>query len=251
MTLSRLEREIAGIAALEEPARRALYLAVVERGGAVSRDQAAADAGVSRALAAFHLDKLVEAGLLVPEFRRLTGRSGPGAGRPAKLYRRSTEQVAVSLPPRSYALVASLFADALERSPGAVRRTLARTARAFGRRLGREARARAGGRSAASAADAAVAALEPIGFEPAREGAEVRLRNCPFHALAAGHTELVCGANLALMEGLVAGLGAAGGSGGGRRLVAVRAPEPGMCCVALKPAPGRPAGRRPRSARRG
>ena len=107
------EQHIAGIAALGEPVRRALYFYVVDRGGAVSRDQAARGTGVSRALAAFHLDKLVAAGLLATEFRRLTGRSGPGAGRPAKLYRRSEEQLAVSLPPRSYALAAELFAEAL------------------------------------------------------------------------------------------------------------------------------------------
>src|SRR5512135_159617 len=147
MAAQGIERQIAGIAALEEPARRALYFHVVDRGDAVSRDEAAALAGVSRALAAFHLDKLVEAGLLVAEFRRLTGRSGPGAGRPAKLYRRSPDQVAVSLPPRSYALVAELLAGALEGAGGAARRDLGRGARAAGRLLGEETRARLGPRA--------------------------------------------------------------------------------------------------------
>ena len=221
-----LERQIAGIAALEEPARRALYRYVVDRGDAVSRDQAARGAGVSRALAAFHLDKLVASGLLVAEYRRLTGRSGPGAGRPAKLYRRSPEPVAVSLPPRSYALVAELFAEALERD-GRDGRDVGRVARAFGRRLAREAGAPRGRRPGRGSLEAAIAALAPLGYEPAREGTGVRLRNCPFHALAVRHRALVCGANHALVQGLLAGLGVTG-------VAAVMDPRPGTCCVALR-----------------
>jgi predicted ArsR family transcriptional regulator len=222
-----LERQIAGIAALEEPARRALYFHVVDRGGAVSRDQAARGTGISRALAAFHLDKLVAAGLLVAEYRRLTGRTGPGAGRPAKLYRRSEEQLAVSLPPRSYALAAELFAEALERG-GATARDLGRVARAFGQRLGREIGDR-GPRQAGRGRplDATVAAVELLGFEPAPEGTGVRLRNCPFHALALRHRALVCGANHAMLQGLLSGLGTPG-------VEAVLDPKPGMCCVAFR-----------------
>ena len=224
-----LERQIAGIAALEEPARRALYGFVVRRGRAVSREEAARGARISRALAAFHLDKLVDAGLLAAEFRRLTGRTGPGAGRPAKLYRRAEGQVAVSLPPRSYALVAELFAEALDGAGPGTTRALRAIARDFGRRMGRRARGTGTPRAApARALAAAAAALEPLGFEPAREAGELRLHNCPFHALAVRHSALVCGANLALMEGLLGGLGSPA-------LEAVLDPRPGMCCVALRP----------------
>jgi len=222
-----LERQIAGIAALEEPARRALYFYVVDRGGAVSREEAARGAGVSRALAAFHLDRLVAAGLLVTEFRRLTGRTGPGAGRPAKLYRRSEEQLAVSLPPRSYALAAELFAEVLERR-GATARDLGQVARAFGQRLGREMGARTRrGAVRRGPLRAAMAAVELLGFEPAAAEGGARLRNCPFHALAQRHRALVCGANHAMLRGLLSGLGAAG-------VEAVLDPQPGMCCVALR-----------------
>jgi len=250
-----LERDIAGIAALGEPARRLLYFYVVDRGGAVSREAAARGVGISRALAAFHLDKLVDAGLLVVEYRRLTGRTGPGAGRPAKLYRRSPDQVAVSLPPRSYALAADLFAQALERSPGGGGRALAPVARGAGRRLGRVARERTAGGGARGASRerllaAAMELLASLGFEPVRTPGEVRLRNCPFHALAERHRALVCGANLALLEGVLAGLGAPG-------IRAALDPQPGMCCVtlrggAVRPAAGRPArnGRRARDGRR-
>ena len=235
MARPQLDRQIAGIAALEEPVRRSLYFHVVDQPGAVSRDQAARGVGISRALAAFHLDKLVDAGLLVVEYRRLTGRSGPGAGRPAKVYRRSLDQLAVSLPPRSYALVAELFAEALERSGGGTSGQLRTIARAFGRRLGTAARGPA--RRRAGALERAMAVLEGLGFEPARDAAEVRLRNCPFHALAERHRSLVCGANLALMEGLLSGLGAPG-------LTAVLDPRPGMCCVALRPSRAKPPARR-------
>src|SRR5512143_226320 len=111
---------IEAVALLEEPVRRALYEWVIRDGDPVSRDQAAAGVGVSRALAAFHLDRLVDGGLLSPEYRRLSGRTGPGAGRPAKLYRRGPRQVTVSLPDRSYEVAAMLFADTIEGTQGEI-----------------------------------------------------------------------------------------------------------------------------------
>ena len=106
------------LGALADPVRRALYRFVADQPGAVSRDQAADGIDVPRHTAKFHLDRLVDEGLLVTEFRRLTGRSGPGAGRPAKLYRRSRKEVAVSLPSRRYDLAGDVLADAVERSLG-------------------------------------------------------------------------------------------------------------------------------------
>ncbi|MYV96806.1 helix-turn-helix domain-containing protein, partial [Streptomyces sp. SID3343] len=100
---------------LADPLRRALYRYVVAATGAVGRGEAAEAVGIQRTLAAFHLDKLVEAGLLVTEFARPAGRSGPGAGRPAKLYRRSAAETSVSLPPRAYDTAGHILADALER----------------------------------------------------------------------------------------------------------------------------------------
>ena len=106
--------DIEAIALLDEPARRAVYEWVVARQRPVGRDETAAGVGISRALAAFHLDRLAEGGLLETEFRRLTGRTGPGAGRPAKLYRRADREIAVSLPERRYDVAADLLAGALE-----------------------------------------------------------------------------------------------------------------------------------------
>ncbi|MGH8978929.1 MAG: transcriptional regulator, partial [Acidimicrobiia bacterium] len=108
-----LEERIAGVASLAEPQRRALYRYVVSRDAPVGKDEAAAAMGVARSVAAFHLDRLVTDGLLTAEFRRLTGRQGPGAGRPAKLYRRVEGDVSVSLPSRRYELAAALLAAAV------------------------------------------------------------------------------------------------------------------------------------------
>src|SRR5439155_1139106 len=105
---------VRAIAALDEPTRRSLYELVAAGHDEIGRDQAASAVGISRELAAFHLDRLVDAGLLEVGYRRLSGRSGPGAGRPAKLYRRTSRQFEVSLPPRRYEAIADLFAECLE-----------------------------------------------------------------------------------------------------------------------------------------
>src|SRR2546425_96197 len=148
MTPTRLETELAAVAALAEPIRRRLYLHVLER-GEVSREQAARGLDMSRALAAFHLDKLVEHGLLDVRYRRLTGRTGRGAGRPAKLYRRSTRELQVALPERHYELLARVLARAVGagagwKGPVAARRA----ARRFGAALGAAERERLSGRPA-------------------------------------------------------------------------------------------------------
>lgn len=225
---NRLEQGIAGLASLSEPARRKLYLYVAGRSGEVSRDEAARAAGISRGLAGFHLDRLVEQGLLEASFRRLTGRSGPGAGRPAKLYRRSSRPVEVSLPARRYELAARILATAIDSSDTPkTRKALVKTARGIGERIGAEARARAGSRAGRQRLFAEMTgALAEQGYEPVTAGGEVRLRNCPFHALVSEHKDLVCGMNLALIEGVVEGMELPAAK-------PVLAPTPGMCCVCL------------------
>ena len=221
-------RQLETLALLDEPVRRKLYLHVAESGGEVSRDQAARATKVSRALAAFHLDRLVEAGLLETTFRRLTGRTGPGAGRPAKLYRRASVQLDVSVPERRYEMAAHILARALAALPPEDARALLRkAARDWGRRLATDADAAPGAKRTGPALARAARALRTCGFAPrrGRDGGLV-LGNCPFDALARERREMVCGMNLALVEGLVDGLDLEG----------VRArldPLPGGCCVAL------------------
>lgn len=214
---------LAALGLLDEPVRRKLYDWVVAQPEPVGREQAAKAVGISRALATFHLDKLAEAGLLEASYRRLTGRVGPGAGRPARVYWRSAREFSVTVPERRYQRAADLFAAALERiGGGRVPEVLAETARAAGARLGRSVR-RGAGRSAL------VRALESGGYEPITDTfGVVRLRNCPFDALAEAHRPLVCGTNLALARGIA--------DGAGTDLEPILDPQPGYCCVAFRPA---------------
>ena len=223
--------DIASVAVLEEPNRRRLYELVSRAHADVGRDQAADQLGISRELAAFHLDRLVAAGLLAAGYRRLSGRSGPGAGRPAKVYRRAAREVSVSLPPRSYGTIAGLFADGLEALGGVVGadvvgNALAGPARALGREAGAEARATAGRRPTH---ERLVGALRELlarrGYEPEVDAAgAVSLCNCPYRALSEAHRDLTCGANRAWADGVVDGLR-------DERLAVEFAPTAGRCCV--------------------
>jgi predicted ArsR family transcriptional regulator len=224
-----LERQIAALALLDEPIRRGLYLFVAGRRREVGRDEAARALRISRALAAFHLDKLVRLGLLDASYRRLTARRGPGAGRPAKLYHRSARQLDLTLPERRYELAGRVFARALTAVAPAARGALERAARAEGRRLGADARRRTGAKLGTDRLLAgALAVLDECGYDPARVDGEVRLRNCPFDALANECRPLVCGMNLALVRGLLAAAGTRG------TRAQLRPPEAGSCCVVLK-----------------
>jgi predicted ArsR family transcriptional regulator len=197
--------EIGAVAVLADPVRRRLYAAVAEATAPIGREEAARLAAVPLHSARFHLDKLVDAGLLEVSFARLTGRSGPGAGRTAKLYRRGAEEVAVSLPRRSYDLVGGVLAAALERALGGaeVDDALRDEARSRGRASGTS----YDGSGSPDELDRAAAVLAGEGFEPQRRADEVCLRNCPFDALARQHTELVCGVNLDFVTGVLEGLG--------------------------------------------
>jgi predicted ArsR family transcriptional regulator len=218
------------LGSLAEPHRRALYDHVVEHGDWVSRDQAADAVGLERGTAAHHLDRLAADGLLDVDYRRLSGRRGPGAGRPAKVYRRSAREFAVSLPPRDYGLAGRLLAEAADRSRMEgidVVEALAHAARAEGHRLAAASPRGARGRKKSKAAVLQV--LSDRGFEPEQaDDGTVLLRNCPFHELAQSHRELICGMNLCLLDSAVAHTGSAG-------LTARLDPADGYCCVKLVP----------------
>ncbi|MGW6966986.1 helix-turn-helix transcriptional regulator [Streptomyces zaomyceticus] len=235
---------IEAIAMLQDPVRRRLYEYVAAQGREVGRNEAAEATGVARTLAAHHLDRLTEAGLLESGSRRLTGRSGPGAGRPAKVYTRTKAERSVSLPARDYRTAAELLAEAAEQAG------LDAGLCAAARRRGESLRG-----SAAPCGDLkeAMKVLAARGYEPHLEdigdpedadadtdtdtdahsaadsaGAAarvVRMRNCPFHAVAERFPPLVCGMNLALLEGLL------GADGPVRARMDAR---PGECCVVVE-----------------
>jgi predicted ArsR family transcriptional regulator len=230
MTGDDFAERVAGVASLAEPQRRALYRYVASRDEAVSKDEAAAAMGVARSVAAFHLDRLVADGLLSTEYRRLTGRQGPGAGRPAKLYRRAEGELSVSLPARHYDLAARLLAAAVAaaiRTGIPVARALTQVATERGRRLGEQVRELAGKRPSRRALrDAALAVLGEQGYEPRPRGNEVVLANCPFHALVDEQRDLVCGMNHDLLGGMAEAVG-------DDVLAARLEPSDGNCCVRL------------------
>ncbi len=267
---------LAALSGLDDPVRARLYQFVSESTEPVGRDEAAAAIGIGRALAAYHLDKLVGLGLLTASYQRAAGRTGPGAGRPAKIYTRSGREFSVTVPPRDYELAAHLLASAVESDRGGLcREALRDAAREFGADLGRHCLA---GLTRSDSARQSVeiaqslsspsptqgspsptqgspsptqgspsptqgvpsptqgspsalriieSALRDHGFEPCRDDdGTVLLRNCPFHQLASQHPDVVCGMSLALIEGLVAALGASGGR-------AALDPRPGRCCVVI------------------
>lgn len=222
------DAQVSALAALDEPTRRRLYDYVVRQPAPVGRDEAAAALQLPRTTAAFHLDRLAHEGLLDVVHERRSGRSGPGAGRPAKLYHRSANPVAVSLPERHYELAGRLLATAIQeadRTGLSARTVLDQRARDLGQQLGQDARE---GHGTTSGQQALMRTLEAYGFEPRTADQDVVLGNCPFHSLAREHTDLVCGMNLCLLTGLLDGFAATG-------YAARLDPAPGQCCVRLTP----------------
>lgn len=212
-----MSRDVSSLAALGDPLRRRLYEFVVAQREPVSRDQAAEALGIARHAAKFHLDRLEFEGLLETVFSRPSGKGGPGAGRPAKFYRRAAREFAVSLPERRYDLASHIMAEAItasERDGVPIARAVAEAAHRTGREY------------AASTSANLDQVLADLGFEPQSDADGVKLANCPFHSLAADYTELVCGLNLNLINGLLAELGRPA-------LRAELAPEQGWCCVRI------------------
>lgn len=201
---------------LSDPIRSQLYDFVSSQGEPQARDAAAQAVGISRTLAAYHLDLLADAGLLAVSYARPDGRSGPGAGRPAKLYAPAHEEIAVTIPPRNYRLLADLLSSAAAAdASGAVRSALAGAARAEGSTIGKH------------GADLLSSLIE-VGYQPETVDDTTILRNCPFHQVAQHQTDLVCCMNQALVEGVLEG-------GGGDPARAELSPGTGRCCVVIHP----------------
>ncbi|AMB59284.1 helix-turn-helix transcriptional regulator [Microterricola viridarii] len=216
-----LPERVSAVATLDDPVRRSLYELVSQSPVPLGRDAAASTLGLSRSTTAFHLDRLAEVGLLAVEFRRLSGKTGPGAGRPAKLYSRADGEICISVPARQYDLAGELMAAAISESGQSgepVLDTLARVAAHAGRAIG------------AASADLS-SALTANGFEPrAEDDGGIVLGNCPFHRLAETHTAVVCSLNYQLLCGIADGAGDAAHT-------IVADPDAGECCVRAVPVP--------------
>jgi predicted ArsR family transcriptional regulator len=199
------DRNVTGVGVLADPVRRELYRFVCSQAQPVTRDQAATAVGVARHKAKFHLDRLEAEGLLEADYVRLTGRTGPGAGRPAKRYRRGGREFAVTLPARDYELAGHIMAEAISAS--------ARTGTPIFDALNSAAAARGAAIATTSAdhhpsgwdaaLDLAVRILTEQSYEPRRIDRTVVVANCPFHSLAVSHADLVGRLNHALLSGFV------------------------------------------------
>ncbi|WP_104081184.1 metalloregulator ArsR/SmtB family transcription factor [Cryobacterium sp. Y11] len=209
--------DISAIASLSDPLRRSLFDLVSQSAVPMGRDEAAEALGVPRGTVAFHLERLARCGLLDTEFQRRTGRTGPGAGRPAKLYRRAANEIVVSVPGRHYALAGELLISAIEQSDRTgkpAQESLTQVSVEHGHTLG-------------MSAGSLDAVLQSTGYEPQDDGdGGLLLHNCPFNQLTKSHTETICAANLALLVGVA--------EGAGERARKVHfAPRDGYCCVRI------------------
>jgi predicted ArsR family transcriptional regulator len=221
------EQSVAAVGALADDLRRGMYLFIRRQRRPVGRDEAAEAVGISRKLAAFHLDKLVQKGLLKAHYSRLSGRVGPGAGRPSKLYEPAEVDLAVSIPSRSYDFAGQILVNSLSDSATPSRDAVRVSAREQGKRLGQQIKRERRLRTLSPKKALAVAreVLSDRGYEPyIDDQGSLRLNNCPFHALAQQSVDIVCGLNQAFIQGLLSGLG-------GGELSAFLDPRPDECCV--------------------
>lgn len=219
---------VSGVGSLADPVRRSLYGYVCAQPDPVSTDQAAAATGIARHNAKFHLDRLVNEGLLETEFRRPEGRGGPGAGRPTKFFRRAARELSVTLPERRYELAGQLLAAAVDdsvREGSPVLEELMRAAEQTGLAAA-ESEALGHIESEFDPVTSTCRALAAHGYEPRRDNDTITLANCPFHALAKEHTALVCGMNLALVGAITKRLGDG-------TLAARLDPDESRCCVVI------------------
>jgi predicted ArsR family transcriptional regulator len=222
----------AAVQVLADRTRRAIFDAVRAARGPVTREQVADTVGVQRGLAAFHLDRLADAGLVEVSYARPPGRTGRGAGRPAKRYDATNTAITVALPPQNTSLLGTLLARAVAERPTCADEHAADLAEAEGRRLG-ELRRPAPRINANETLRVVGDVLTDLGYEPEASDTAVRLRNCPFHDVMQAAPELVCAMNTRMVRGLLTGLG------GSSRVTAELEPTPGDCCVTVATRKGR------------
>ena len=217
-------------ASLADPQRRRLFLFVASTMHSVGREEAAHALGLTLAAAAFHLDRLVEAGVLAAEYRRPPGRSGPGAGRPAKRYRAVRAEYLFSVPERRYEIIAAVLARAVADAAAdsiPISKAVRRAASNFGRAIGTNV-APIEDDDPSDAMTRIADLLAVWGYEPRLEPGCLTTMNCPFAGLVEESGDLVCRVNLRLLKGVLKGAGAT-------RLVARGGPGNARCCVVVLP----------------
>ncbi|MBB4684878.1 helix-turn-helix transcriptional regulator [Amycolatopsis jiangsuensis] len=219
---------ISAVAALDEDLRHGMYAFIRGAHHPVTREEAAAAVGISRKLAAFHLDKLVTAGLLRARYE-----TAGKVGRAPKVYEPTPTDFSITIPPRRPDVLSAILIDAVvSATPSESAKDAAlRTAAQHGEEAGaaERARTRPGRLGAERGLTLAGEVLARHGFEPSRETPVcLRLRNCPFHPLAARAPDLVCGLTRNFLTGVLGGLAVPGVA------TAAVPPPAGGCCVELR-----------------
>lgn len=186
---------------LSDERRRRIYVHVKQSAAPVTVNEIAEGFEIHRNAAKFHLDKLLAAGLLRAEFRRVNGRRGPGAGRPSKLYTATDSEVSFTVPERHYDLLAHLLLRALTRGED-----IEVVGEDFGRRLAASVAPDAG---CTDSLECARAVLDRLGFDPEVEVdpdgcAWITTSNCPFGRVALEAPEgEVCRLDRAIIRGIL------------------------------------------------
>ena len=202
------DQQIADLAGtLGDATRRGIYVTVRESTEPVTASQISEMFDIHANVARHHLDRLVSDEYLQVTRKRPSGRTGPGAGRPAKHYEPTRKNVSVQFPARRYDLLAELLLRVIERiAPD----NAAEVADEIGREYGRELAAEIGFPEDSgydTAAIAVASALMGVGFEvEARpDDHELVTRFCPFGESAKNHPAIVCQLDQGLVTGLLEG----------------------------------------------
>lgn len=205
------------LGAFSDPIRRSLFEFVTNCREPVTRAEAATALKISRNLAAYHLDQLVESGFLTFVYAHPEGHGGPGSGRPAKRYTRAEDVLSISIPPRSFGMLANLFVQAMSADEsGAVQSRLNELAKDEGKR-------------ASSKVVETTEGLVTLGYEPSvTTDGDIVMHNCPFHEAMEHDPQLVCALNHHLLQGFLEARGEDPNK-------AELSPCSGRCCVVIHP----------------
>jgi predicted ArsR family transcriptional regulator len=190
------------LAAVGDPDLRDALLFARSHARPVTADELAEARNLHRNVARSRLERLADAGLLSADYERRTGRTGPGAGRPAKTYSVVPQVTSIAFQDQNESL-AGLLVDALAARGGA--EPLREVGVEFGRELARSARLRPA-KTTKTGFERVCAAVRRLGYQASLEsvddaGAVIATPTCPLRPLVRARQEAV-----AIDRGMWAGL---------------------------------------------
>ncbi|GBD83663.1 helix-turn-helix domain protein [bacterium BMS3Abin02] len=191
-------------ATLGDPTRRSIYLRVRSSPEPLTATLVANEFGIHPNVARHHLDRLTEEGYLEVTRRRPTGKTGPGAGRPAKCYAATLKEIDLQFPTRRYDLLIDLLVRiVLHLAPGDGLQIALEIGRDFGRELASGITTTGDGDLAASL-ETVASLMQKEGFEIIADPAGEKLltEHCPFSAGKFEHPEVLCSLDRGIMTGI-------------------------------------------------